>query len=158
MIYSPDMNVQDGAISSQMFLFLLKWNWFRFWHRSKPFMNTSFFWTSILWSIDIIIAILIVNYIDKVRKSELFRSWHSSIQGHSSARGGAILQRGEITKVLASKQKFKSSGSENAQFSLFFKFKQLKLPLQEKDIHIIYWNTWRNVIFIFVLMHSAVQS
>ena len=82
------------------------------------------FYTSILWSIDIIIAILIVNYMDKLRKSELFRSWHSSIQGHSSARGGAILQRGEITKVLASKQKFKSSGSGSAQFSFFFKFKQ----------------------------------
>ena len=72
---------------------------------------------------------------DKVGKSEMFRSWHSSIQGHSSARGGAILQRGEITKVLASKQKFKSSGSESAQFSLFFKFKQFKLPLREKDIY-----------------------
>ena len=146
------MNVQNSTISSQMFLFFDEMKWF--WHNSKLFTNTNLQFSEALISLSLISSCIK----NKVKKSELFRSWHSSIQGHSSARGGAILQRGEITKVLASKQKFKSSGSESAQFSLFFKFKQFKLPLREKDIYERYWNTWRNVIFIFVLMHSAEKS
>ena len=57
------------------------------------------------------------------------------------------LQSKSLSRAAARARNFRSSSSSNS-----------KLPLREKDIYERYWNTWRNVIFIFVLMHSAIQS